>query len=58
MKSLKFLLGLTVLMPSASYAKPVVFIDKFVPNGGCQTTEANVQNLNDRIVGAVTSSRK
>ena len=58
MKSLKFLLGLMVLMPLASYAKPVVFIDKFVPNGGCQTTEANVQNLNDRIVGAVTSSRK
>lgn len=47
-------LGLT------SYAgkKASVFVDDFLVNEGCQITKADLQNLYDRVIGNVVSSRK
>lgn len=46
------------LSASAARIKPVVFVDTFIPNEGCSISAGQIQILQDRIVGNVTSSRK
>lgn len=56
--------GLVILLSAAAFAAPkqkaVVYVDHFIPVPGanCQIKQSEVQILQDRIVGNVTSSRK
>jgi len=61
MKSIRFALLGVVMLPlavNAAKGKAVVFVDKFIPNAGCEILDGQIQVLQDRIVGNVTSSRK
>ena len=51
-------IGCLSLAAYTARGKPVVFVDKFIPNEGCIMTDGQIQILQDRILGNVTSSRK
>lgn len=58
MKSLLFLLTCGFAVSLVASEKPVVRVERFVPNGECKVTADKIQILQDRIVGNVVSSRK